>query len=70
MERHLPMIILDAEYQFDRHKLVFFFEADRRIDFRCAPCPSRRAPLPRRPASRLALPRPPRPAPPPLPASS
>ena len=31
----LPMLILDAEYQFDRHKLVFFFEADRRIDFRC-----------------------------------
>jgi len=34
LQRHLPMIILDAEYQFDRHKLVFFFEADRRIDFR------------------------------------
>ena len=32
--RGLPMIILDVEYQFDRHKLVFFFEADRRIDFR------------------------------------
>lgn len=30
----LPMSILDAEYQFDRHKLTFFFEADRRIDFR------------------------------------
>ena len=28
------MTILDAEYQFDRHKLTFFFEADRRIDFR------------------------------------
>lgn len=28
------MSILDAEYQFDRHKLTFFFEADRRIDFR------------------------------------
>ena len=26
--------VLDAEYQFDRHKLTFFFEADRRIDFR------------------------------------
>jgi hypothetical protein len=24
-ERELPMSILDAEYQFDRHKLVFFF---------------------------------------------
>lgn len=30
----LPMIILDAEYQYDRHKLVFFFEADKRVDFR------------------------------------
>jgi hypothetical protein len=28
------MQVLDAEYQFDRHKLTFFFEADRRIDFR------------------------------------
>jgi hypothetical protein len=28
------MIILDAEYQYDRHKLVFFFEADKRVDFR------------------------------------
>lgn len=28
------MAILDAEYQYDRHKLTFFFEADRRIDFR------------------------------------
>jgi len=34
MEQLLPMTILDAEYQFDRHKLTFFFEADRRIDFR------------------------------------
>lgn len=34
MERRLPMTVLDAEYQFDRHKLIFFFEADRRIDFR------------------------------------
>ena len=33
-ERGLPMRILDAEYQFDRHKLVFFFEANHRIDFR------------------------------------
>lgn len=33
-ERSLPMQILDAEYQFDRHELTFFFEADRRIDFR------------------------------------
>ncbi len=34
MERDLPLTILDAEYQYDRHKLVYFFEADRRIDFR------------------------------------
>jgi cell fate regulator YaaT (PSP1 superfamily) len=31
VERRLPMAILDAEYQFDRHKLVFFFEADRLV---------------------------------------
>jgi hypothetical protein len=28
------MGVLDAEYQYDRHKLTFYFEADRRIDFR------------------------------------
>jgi cell fate regulator YaaT (PSP1 superfamily) len=28
------MHVIDAEYQFDRHKLTFFFEADKRIDFR------------------------------------
>ena len=33
-QRNLPMTVVDAEYQFDRHKLTFFFEADRRIDFR------------------------------------
>lgn len=33
-ERGLPMTILDAEYQYDRHKMVFYFEAERRIDFR------------------------------------
>ncbi len=27
-DRHLPMHILDAEYQFDRRKLTFYFEAD------------------------------------------
>jgi len=32
--RKLPMKVVSAEYQFDRHKLTFFFEADRRIDFR------------------------------------
>lgn len=33
-QRLLPMNVIDAEYQFDRHKLTFFFEAERRIDFR------------------------------------
>jgi hypothetical protein len=33
-QRALPMHVVDAEYQFDRHKLTFFFEADGRIDFR------------------------------------
>jgi hypothetical protein len=28
------MHVVDAEYQFDRHKLTFFFEAEGRIDFR------------------------------------
>ena len=28
------MTLVGAEYQFDRHKLTFFFQADRRIDFR------------------------------------
>jgi len=28
------MTVVDAEYQFDRHKLKFFFEAEGRIDFR------------------------------------
>ena len=32
--RGLPMTVCDAEYQFDRNKLTFFFEADGRIDFR------------------------------------
>ncbi|CAN0063191.1 unnamed protein product, partial [Sphacelaria rigidula] len=27
--RNLPMKIVDAEFQFDRHKLVLFFEAER-----------------------------------------
>ena len=29
-----PMEIKDAEFQFDRHKLSFYYSADRRIDFR------------------------------------
>lgn len=33
-QRALPMNVVDAEYQFDRHKLTFFFEAEGRIDFR------------------------------------
>jgi hypothetical protein len=33
-QRGLPMHVVDAEYQFDRHKLTFFFEAEGRIDFR------------------------------------
>lgn len=32
--RGLPMNVVDAEYQFDRHKLTFFFEAEGRVDFR------------------------------------
>jgi hypothetical protein len=34
LQRALPMHVVDAEYQFDRHKLTFFFEAECRIDFR------------------------------------
>lgn len=31
----LPMMVVDAEYQFDRHKLTIFYEShSRRIDFR------------------------------------
>ncbi|KAG9404027.1 hypothetical protein AC1031_005567 [Aphanomyces cochlioides] len=33
-QRALPMQVVDAEFQFDRHKLTFYFYADRRIDFR------------------------------------
>lgn len=33
-QRSLPMKVIDAEFQFDRHKLTFYFKADRRIDFR------------------------------------
>ncbi len=31
---NLAMKIVDAEYTFDRHKLIFYFTADGRIDFR------------------------------------
>lgn len=33
-QKKLPMEVVDAEYQWDRNKLTFFFIADRRIDFR------------------------------------
>lgn len=33
-QRNLNMNVVDAEYQFDRHKLTFFFEAEGRVDFR------------------------------------
>ena len=33
-QRGLRMNVIDAEYQFDRHKLTFFFEAMGRVDFR------------------------------------
>lgn len=33
-QRGLQMHVVDAEYQFDRHKLTFFFEAEGRVDFR------------------------------------
>ena len=35
IESHkLPMKLVDAEYSFDRSKLVFYFTADGRVDFR------------------------------------
>ncbi|KAJ5079481.1 protein psp1 [Anaeramoeba ignava] len=33
-QRDLPMKVLDAEFQFDRKKLTFYFSANSRIDFR------------------------------------
>mmetsp|Transcript_18119 Transcript_18119/g.41271 ORF Transcript_18119/g.41271 Transcript_18119/m.41271 type:complete len:131 (+) Transcript_18119:3105-3497(+) len=33
-QRGLNMNVVDAEYQYDRHKLTFFFEAESRVDFR------------------------------------
>ncbi|CEG84642.1 Putative PSP1 family protein [Rhizopus microsporus] len=33
-QRKLPMKVVDAEYQWDRRKLTFYFEAEHRIDFR------------------------------------
>ncbi|KAJ2304996.1 hypothetical protein IWW52_004972 [Coemansia sp. RSA 2704] len=33
-QRKLSMCVVDAEFQFDRRKLTFYFTADRRVDFR------------------------------------
>ncbi|KAF7794679.1 hypothetical protein EIP86_005817 [Pleurotus ostreatoroseus] len=33
-QRKLPMEVIDAEYQWDRRKLTFYFTAEKRIDFR------------------------------------
>ncbi|KAI8072754.1 PSP1 C-terminal conserved region-domain-containing protein [Gongronella butleri] len=33
-QKNMPMDIVDAEYQWDRRKLTFYFIADRRVDFR------------------------------------
>ncbi|KAI6020923.1 PSP1 C-terminal conserved region-domain-containing protein [Pisolithus microcarpus] len=33
-QKKLPMEVIDAEYQWDRRKLTFYFIADKRIDFR------------------------------------
>lgn len=33
-QRRYPMEVLDAEYQWDRRKLTFYFVAEKRIDFR------------------------------------
>lgn len=34
LEHGLPMVIVDAEYQFDKKKLTFYYEAQQRMDFR------------------------------------
>ena len=33
-DRKLPMNLVDVEYTFDRHKVIFYFTADDRVDFR------------------------------------
>ncbi|PPQ95769.1 hypothetical protein CVT26_015856 [Gymnopilus dilepis] len=42
--KKLPMEVIDAEYQWDRRKLTFYFVAEKRIDFRelarCVACPA------------------------------
>ena len=32
-QRCLPMNVVDAEFQFDRHKLSFYYEANKRVEF-------------------------------------
>lgn len=34
LEHGLPMVIVDAEYQYDKKKLTFFYESQQRLDFR------------------------------------
>jgi len=34
LQRNLPMRVVDAEFQYDRHKLTYYFQAEVRIDFR------------------------------------
>ncbi len=34
VEHELPMKLIDAEYTFDRNKIIFYFTADGRVDFR------------------------------------
>ena len=34
LERKLPMKLVEAEYSFDRSKIIFYFTAEGRIDFR------------------------------------
>lgn len=33
-ERRLPMKLIDAEFSFDRSKVIFYFTAEERVDFR------------------------------------
>lgn len=33
-EHNLPMKLVDAEYSFDRSKIIFYFTSDNRVDFR------------------------------------
>ncbi|MBU1084258.1 MAG: stage 0 sporulation family protein, partial [Candidatus Omnitrophica bacterium] len=33
-EHKLPMKLVDAEYSFDRSKIIFYFTSDNRVDFR------------------------------------